>query len=588
MRILMTLLFAAVLAACGPSRKDLSAPLAFVPADTPYVFANLEPLPDDFIESYETAFKPVRDLMEKFLDEARELAEEPLSDGEPPKVLAVLDLVRDKFSVEGWERIGFTRRARAAIYGVGSVPVVRVELADPDRLRGFIGELEAALGEELPTAQVDGHTYWRMELGEDDVLGDPDRRMAMVMSIQDRHLVLTLHFGGDDLATLLGLKRPRENLLDAGTLKQINREFGYTPYGTMLVDVRRLVASLFGQDGRETFVTRELSRKGQSQLTTCRDEFMGIATRMPRLVAGYTYMGGNGVESHGLIELDAALAQSFQAMVAAVPGLGRHQASPAAEFGFGLKLDKLAEFLQAQASAISAQPYACEVLSGLNGGARETSQQLAGLYMAAAWFNGMRIVLEDMQWSEGKPSTASLQGGVVIASPNPLSLVGMLKGVVPQLASLELAPGGPPQVLQVEDLGPDVPPSWVAMGDTALAIGVGEGGDARATGYLSAAAPARPPLLYLAYRGAFYAQMTKAFSDAVGAILDGTEGDGLDDEAMDEAGKGRKRWLQRQQEGRREVDAALARLYEAIDFSAFSLVPGERGLEIVQVVRLAR
>ena len=59
---IFTLTFATLLmlAACGKSDEQASAGpdtggndlLAFVPADTPYVAANLEPIPEDVLDSY--------------------------------------------------------------------------------------------------------------------------------------------------------------------------------------------------------------------------------------------------------------------------------------------------------------------------------------------------------------------------------------------------------------------------------------------------------------------------------------------------------------------------------------------------------
>src|SRR5450432_3479781 len=45
-------LSASLLAACGKSQNSADAPLAFVPADTPYAYANLEPMPATVTEQW--------------------------------------------------------------------------------------------------------------------------------------------------------------------------------------------------------------------------------------------------------------------------------------------------------------------------------------------------------------------------------------------------------------------------------------------------------------------------------------------------------------------------------------------------------
>ena len=594
MRILLTLLFAASLAACGTSRKDLAAPLAYVPADTPYVFANIEPIPASAMDAYGDMLKPAQEAYARMLDDVRaDIGQSGDSDEDKRKLLALIDLAADKLTIEGWERIGFTREGRMAMYGVGVMPVLRVELGDPEKLRAFIGELEALAGTPLPTAEVDGHNYWRLA-------PDGGKSFALVMAIIDRHLVLTVDAGADiaALPDLLGLRQPARSLLASGELEQINREFGYTPYGSFLLDTRRLATALLGAEGRDTWFTRSLADEGKTVSAVCRSEFMGMAEHLPRMLGGYTRLDGSAIDSHGLIELKPAVAQAFQGMTAPVPGLGSHDGAFSADVGFGLKLDKLAEFLQAQAMAITSAPYECEMLAGLNSGAAQLSSQTAGLYMAAGWFTGMRVVLERMEWDNGiMPDPDSIEGAMVIASPSPMGLIGMLKGFMPQLAALDLKPGAAPQPLPLQDMGAgEAPPSWIALTDSALALGFGSDAGTRLPAFLSAATPARAPLLHFSYQGAFYGGLMRKYDEVMGsagqAALDSID-DG--DEASSDADKARKverqrkrAFEQRMQRYTQNFMAAMYSMYEAIDYSSASLLAGDRGLEMQQVVRLRR
>ena len=52
--------------------------LAYVPSDTPYVIANLEPVPDAVIDAYLLRLQPVLDMLQAELTEARQsLASSP-------------------------------------------------------------------------------------------------------------------------------------------------------------------------------------------------------------------------------------------------------------------------------------------------------------------------------------------------------------------------------------------------------------------------------------------------------------------------------------------------------------------------------
>lgn len=595
MRIVLTLLLALTLAACGTTKKDLTSPLAFVPADTPYVFANLESMPASVTQAYADMLRPTNEALSRVLAEVRaDLEQSGKDEDEKRKMLGLMDLLSDKLTVEGWEAIGFTREGRGALYGVGVMPVGRIELADPEKLRGFVRELEALAGKPLPTAEIEGHTYWRLQ-------PDEAKDFAVVIAIIGNHLVMTLDAGADvvPLAELLGLRQPERSLLDSGELAQLNREFGYTPYGTVLVDSRRLVTALFGSEGRDTWMTRKMAEQGEALEPACRSELMGLAETMPRLVGGYTRMDGHAIDSHGLLELKPAIAQAFQGMVAPVPGVGNHDGKVPLDIGWGLKLDKLAEFLQAQANAVNAAPYTCQMLAGLNTAASQIGQQTAGLYMVAGWFTGLRVVLERLEWEDGMtPRQDSIEGALVLASPNPVGLINMLKGFVPQLAELNLTPGAAPQLVPLQEMGAgDAPPAWAALSDAAIGLGTGANAASRLPGYLTAAVPSRVPLMHFSYQGAFYGELMRKMQEATDSAMTSAMdavGD-MDEGASNDEDKARKLERQREREQSRrtqrymqEFMAAIYTMYDAIEFTSGSVIPSERGLEMDQILRLRR
>lgn len=603
------------LTACGGGGDD-DAPLAFVPADTPYVFANLEPLDGDVVESWSQLMEPLRAAFADALTKGRAKLQKDADDPEAAqRILSVLDLFEDKLSLEGWERIGFSREARMAIYGVGVLPVMRVELRDPDALRAFFGEIESRSGYTWPTAQSGEQTYWRFA-------PDADKPMAFVIAIIDDHLVVTFDPGEEpsQLASLLGLTRPENTMRDSDELATLNGQYGFGPHGTAVVDMHRLASALFGSEGQDTWLTRQMAAEGKPMSPACRTELVAMAQIAPRMIGGYTRIDEKHMDSNTVIELRQDIAQGLLPVAAPVPGLGASAGTAAAEFGFGLKLDKLAEFLQARAAAVRAAPYACEHLAGLNTSAEQMGQQVAGLYMAAGWFTGMRAVLTELSFADDtgmEPET--VEGALVIASPNPAGLVGMVKGFVPQLAAIELAPGAAPVQVDLAGMagGSDVavPPAWIAMSDAAIALAAGDDAGSTLPGYLAAAAPTPAPLLHMSYDGAFYGRTMRRFEDAAlasaaagdaetdtdtvfGSGPEGIEPDAssADPSSIDPGadpgvpdGDAMAAIEDEEDDFARLfqpfVSSAYA-MYDGIDYTAVDVVVTERGLEVRQVVQL--
>ncbi|NNJ65744.1 MAG: hypothetical protein HKP16_09265, partial [Xanthomonadales bacterium] len=140
-----------VLSACGKSEEPASAAstadpaahalLAHVPADTPYLAANLEPVPEDVLEMFLERLQPALDQAQSELSAA--LKESPAgasddadrSEGHARLSLAVLREFDGKLSRSGLESLGLDLRAQQLFYGMGAFPVFRMSLGDPGALR---------------------------------------------------------------------------------------------------------------------------------------------------------------------------------------------------------------------------------------------------------------------------------------------------------------------------------------------------------------------------------------------------------------------------------------------------------------------
>ena len=544
-QLLVFSLVVALVAGCG-KKPDADSPLAFAPAATPYVFANLKPVPKPVLESWLALAAPYNQVQGQVLAVLRaDLA------ALPPALRALvplLEVTQGKLSYTGLEEMGLRPDGLAAFYGVGLVPVARMELGDAGKFRKLVAEFEQRRGAALPVEQVDGQDYWRLASGESGV---PELMIAIV----GKHLVVTLDIGprGPPLQELLGLRRPERSVLDSEELAALNDDYGFTPYGTFLLDNRRLAGALSGSDAG---VTTALWPS-----PACQTELAGLAEAMPRVVGGYQAWEAKSLRMSAVVELRQDLATALQAVPAPVPGLGGGD-PVGLELGFGAHLDKLADFLQARSAAIAASPFQCEPLQFLN--AAGDSQQLAGLYMAAGSISGVRLALTELRWEGVAPE--AMAAAVVVASPNPGALIGMVQGFLPQLAGLNLRPGDEPQRL---DLGPPgvllptvAQAPYIAMSERGIGIAVGEDAPQQLAVRLAAATPEVPPLFRLAYDGALYAQLLGKMGD-MAALRHG-------------AGE---------QQGS-SIDEAMARVMMGIDRVEMDVTVSARGIEIREQVSL--
>ena len=152
-RVFALALAGALLAGCG--HKDKNAPLAFVPADTPYVAANLKPISDDARQ----AMLAQADLqLPAQLAQINDAADRVASQN--PAAARLLHALAASFkgnTVEGFAHdAGVDLKGRFAFYGLGLSPVLRLELSDPKAFDGFVTRFETAYGKPFGNASVGG------------------------------------------------------------------------------------------------------------------------------------------------------------------------------------------------------------------------------------------------------------------------------------------------------------------------------------------------------------------------------------------------------------------------------------------------
>lgn len=534
----------ALVAGCS-KKPDADSPLAFAPATTPYVFANLKPIPKPVLESWLALAAPYNQVQGELLAALRaDLA------ALPPALRALvplLEVTQGKLSYAGLEEVGLRPDGLAAVYGVGLVPVLRMALGDAGKFRKLVADYEQRRGAALPVEEIEGQAYWR-------IAGPAPEVPALILAIVGEHLVATADLGvkGPPLAELLGLRRPERSLRDSDELAELNAAYDFTPYGTFLLDNRRLAGALSGKDAQ---VAATLLPS-----PACQTELAGLAEAVPRAVAGYEELEAKSLRMNAVVELREDLARALQAVPAPVPGLGGSD-RVGLEVGAGAHLDKFADFLQARSAAIAAAPFQCQWLRAFN--AAGDSQQLAPLYMAAGSVTGVRLAVTELHWEGVAPQ--ALAAAVVVASPNPGALIGMMQGFLPQLASLNLHPGGAPQRLDPGPVGALLPAAaetpYIAMSEQGIGIAMGGDAPQQLATRLGATAPAVPPLFHMAYDGALYAQLLRGMRNM--ALNPGQAG---------KAPVG--------------LDAALAEMLAGIDRVDVGVTASARGIELRERVTL--
>lgn len=491
-----------MLAACSGSPDDtavLASPegiLRFIPADTPYVFAATEPVPDAareklaphidaIVQSYTTMLLAAINQKPDQKPDGR--ADSRMDEGTRKRVTSIIRELAGMVTPEGIPEAGIDRSSTAAVYGVGLLPVIRVTLSDGDLFDSTLRRMEGEAGGKMSVASIDGHSY--------RYAGDDEARV--IVAVFEDQLVLSIvptDLPEASLKDVLGIDLPDRNIAESGDLAALADKYGFRSYGLGMLDVQRVAATFLDE---QSGINRELLALGDydssSLSDVCKAEIRSLAGIAPRIVAGYTDITDRHIKSNTAIELRSDLAAGVKTLTAPVPGLGQ-KTDGLMSFGMSLNMLAAREFYEARLDAMEADPYECELFADLQDGVAKGRELLNQPIPPIVYgFRGFLAVINDisgMDIAKQQPPT-SVDMRVLVATDNAAGLLAMGAMFSPQIASMDLQPDSKPVKLELPVIASVVEAAYVAMSGNALALSFGNGSETELESML-AAAPSEP------------------------------------------------------------------------------------------------
>ncbi|WP_413625740.1 hypothetical protein [Luteibacter sp. Lutesp34] len=474
-RLIALGLASVLLAACG--HKDKDAPLAFVPADTPYVLANLDKLDDD---AYEALLTQANAELPGEVAQMKSLAQdlEGKGNAEASRLLNAFAAEFDGKTAEAaLKNMGLDVKTGSAIYGLGLSPVARVALADPSAWDAFVGRLETAYGKKLDTADAGGQAYRHVTLADSGV--------QLIIATVGKQAVVSLLPADAAQASIrqaLGADRPAKSLQDDGRLADLAKDKGYKDYAVGQVDLTRLLPLVAtGKDPLFAAYLKQQSAKTGEPVPvpapSCVPEATRIASRVPSLSFGYTRLDMHHQEQRVDVALADDIVKAFSGLKVEVPGLGNDANGPF-DISLALPVEQIRTFFTAQADAVAAKPFECPAFVGMN----DSFAKLGSTMQQAAIpplgdVRGVRIVLDSFKPAAAGQQMPAITGRVLLATRNPAGLLAMGQAMLG--GDFKLAGDGKPAPLPQNITTMLGMPGWAAMNGQAIAVGLGQGEDGK-------------------------------------------------------------------------------------------------------------
>lgn len=559
---------ALALVACGDKDKEEQKQatqavekldmLRYVPADTPYVFANARPLPDKLTARLlSSASKELeRSTPEMIASLEASAAEDP--DLQPLSALlkALVEELKGKISAEGLASLGIPANGQTLMYGLGMLPVIRAEILDAAKVEALIGRIEQRAAMSAKQLEHQGIRYREFELGE----------LVGILAVNDKQLVAALLPTAEQaqlLPVALGLQMPDKSLAKSGAFKKMLEDNGLAGYGDGYVDLVHITEMALGESkGVNALIWNALDTEPTEISAGCRFMAKAMAQSVPRFSAGMSAASDDSYTMKAVFETSPTIAGHLQKIAAPVPGVGK-PGSSLVSIGAGMDLPALRDAAKAAILEMQKISANCEEVDQ-----DELKQSLLSLDMAlnpmASGVKGFNLLLNDIAIDPNAMESSKVDANLLLAVADPKGTFALFSMLNPEFATLQLPDDGTPVALPLEAMMPTSPKVWVAAKGSSLAFTTNTDAKAGVSSLFAAPVSDPAPILSVSYDGS---KLAAKLEPAVEPIANSQD----DDESANEM---------------RDIYAAFrdsAADYDRIDLSVMG---GARGLVIQQQVKL--
>lgn len=462
-----------LLAACSDKTSEQPV-LAHVPADTPFVFANMEPIKPDVLDAW---LSKNNAQLPNSVRQFREAADDMKDDA--PHLAGLMNAMADEMDGKTFQQViadsGIDVHGHFAWYGLGLSPVFRGQLKDPAKFKALVDRMAKAGEITLEPGSTGKVDYRRAAV--------PEVNLQMVFAHHDGQFAIAL-LPADAPPGLLklavGADSPSAQDSVVSRLEQLADEQGYLAQGLGYLDTGRLLADLAsGKDALlKAMLATSRSGKARAALTEfngpgCQDDLKRIAARVPQISFGYTRFDAHQAAQRMNIELAPDITAAFDQVKSTLPGLGKADSTAPVNVALALPLPAIRDFWMAQANAVASKPFTCKPLRGLNKAFTEIGQQMPKTAIPPFGnLRGLHVLVDQLQ-APAKDGMPAVEARAVLALKDPQSVLAMAKAMLQPLNQLDIKPDGRPVALPESLSQFTGEPVWLAMNDHAIAVGIG-------------------------------------------------------------------------------------------------------------------
>lgn len=438
--------------------------LSHVPANTAYLIANNERVPEKVVDAHidrmKTFFASMESMFSSNADDAEKTSQEKFA-------LALFDALGKDISVETWKKNGLVANAHSIIYGLDLKPVARMEIASKDAFKAMIAKAETDSGHKVAWESCAGVDC--LQLGE--------KEQKVVFALTDKQLIVTYHDGKNVEALfdhIAGKSKP-ESAFKAADWKGFVAENNYSGYGAGFLKVPEMLNQI------ETFAKAEaMKEEGEAFDEAAFSSCFGVAKKhaehAQELVFGTKAMDEKRIDYEVLLKTTPEVS----AVLKGLPNNNlqgfKSTADPIFNFGLNINFANMRDALSQYINfiATTGEELKCDSINP-----DELRKSIGGLSMAMAMglgqFKAISVAVDNVEMDEATGQPKKVEAFATVMADDPMGLLQMLAMVNPVFATLEVPADGTVVPLPEGMLPPNpvVPTLSLSRKDQSLNILVG-------------------------------------------------------------------------------------------------------------------
>lgn len=455
----------------GASFKQM---LSYVPADTSYLFANKKPMPEDVVEFQLQRMQKMMDMANMTSQDLKILADE---DKQKTKLTqsksadffnALFTDLSKKLSEKKFADSGLSTKANNVIYGLDSVPVIRLGISNKDAILATLERAETSSNYKLELTKC----------GEYDCFMNQDKEsdLTFVAVLIKDHIALSA-FSSDKKESmidhLIGKSTPEKSYAEKDWDSFLTNN-KYSGFGDGYLNLQ----SLFGKV-RPLILDAVKKTSGKKQNAEDVDACLNVAKdhldNLPKLIFGTKNLDKDTMD-YELVFKTSPLVSAVLQTLANKTNIDKRTEDAIMDMGVNINFATLSKALTQYSSflADSAEKNKCKEINPLK--IRKTmGGMMMAMNMGLTQFKSIYLSIDDLEL-DNKMQPKKVDAYLSVGTDNPSSLVSMLAMLNPGFAKLKVPTDGKSITIPKELIpskGTELPPISLSQSDKTLNVMLG-------------------------------------------------------------------------------------------------------------------